>query len=522
MTIRIAKTKWLAAGLAILSLAGCGTNPVTGQRELQLISPAQEVQIGEQQYFGAQQMQGGDYAVDPALTQYVQQVGQRLAKVSDRELPYEFVVLDNSVPNAWSLPGGKIAVNRGLLQKLDCEAELAAVLGHEIVHAAARHGAKSAERGMLLQGALLGLQLGVQDNQYANLIVGGASLAASLITQKFGRDAERTSDHYGIGYMKRAGYDPAAAIDLQKTFVELSKNERSSWLEGLFASHPPSEERVENNRQTVAELGGPSGERGCERYQQQTAKLRSLGPAFDKYDQGVAALRKNDLATAQARANEALALAPKQPKVHELLGDVALERESFAAALDHYRRATELEPRYFKPLLASGVAQYRLDHGGEAQRLLSQSMELLPTATGAYYLGQIARESGNVQQALKYYELAAQSDSDIGRASQRELVVLDLPQNPARYVAVQPQLDASGRVWMLVQNRAPVPIENVVLAAVVANPAGGAAQGPVRVGTGQTLAPGEIVQIATPLGPLADPKAIGLVQAQVQSARVAR
>ena len=141
--------------LGLLTLAACTINPVTGERQLALVSAADEVEIGEAQYFPSRQMQGGDYVREPALTQYVRDVGQRLAAVSDRALPYEFVVLDNSVPNAWALPGGKIAVNRGLLVELDSEAELAAVLGHEIVHAAARHGALAMQRGLLLQGAVL-------------------------------------------------------------------------------------------------------------------------------------------------------------------------------------------------------------------------------------------------------------------------------------------------------------------------------------------------------------------------------
>ena len=130
-------------------------NPVTGDRELALVSADQEIAIGEQQYAPSQQMQGGDYALDRAAHGLRRGVGQKLAAVSDRDLPYEFVVLNSSVPNAWALPGGKIAVNRGLLTELSSEAELAAVLGHEIVHAAARHGALAMQRGLLLQGALL-------------------------------------------------------------------------------------------------------------------------------------------------------------------------------------------------------------------------------------------------------------------------------------------------------------------------------------------------------------------------------
>jgi predicted Zn-dependent protease len=111
-------------------------------------------------------MQGGDMVADPELTAYVQSVGQRIAAVSDSDLPYEFVVLNNGVPNAWALPGGKIAVNRGLLAELEDEAELAAVLGHEIVHAAARHGAQAVTRGTLLQGALVVGMIASADSEY--------------------------------------------------------------------------------------------------------------------------------------------------------------------------------------------------------------------------------------------------------------------------------------------------------------------------------------------------------------------
>src|SRR5262245_57951775 len=144
--------------LCVLSAAAvlmsCGTNPVTGKREIQFISEPQEVQMGEQSYAPAQQSEGGDFDELPELTEYVSEIGRKLGAVADRKLPYEFVVLNNSVPNAWALPGGKIAVNRGLLTELSNESELAAVLGHEIVHAAARHGAKAQERGTLMQAGL--------------------------------------------------------------------------------------------------------------------------------------------------------------------------------------------------------------------------------------------------------------------------------------------------------------------------------------------------------------------------------
>ncbi|WP_232059099.1 M48 family metalloprotease [Kineobactrum salinum] len=230
----------LILALTSLNLTGCSTNPVTGESEFSLVSPAQEISIGEQQYLPSRQSQGGDYQVDRELSEYVNRVGQRLAAVSDSDLPYEFSVLNNGVPNAWALPGGKIAINRGLLVELGSEAELAAVLGHEIVHAAARHGAQSVTRGTLLQGALVVGMIASADSEYSNLIVGGAQLGAQLISQSYGRDAEREADYYGIRYMLDAGYDPAAAVALQETFVRLSEGRsQAGWLEGLFASHPP-------------------------------------------------------------------------------------------------------------------------------------------------------------------------------------------------------------------------------------------------------------------------------------------
>ncbi|MFA6687462.1 MAG: M48 family metalloprotease, partial [Desulfuromonas sp.] len=273
----------------LLSLNACAINPVTGKNELAFVPEATEINIGAEQYGPGRQMQGGDYTTHPEIVTYVRSVGQRLAAVSDRGLPYEFHVLNDGTPNAWALPGGKIAINRGLLPELKSEAELAAVLAHEIVHSAARHGAKNMERGMLLQGALLATTVATSNSEYAGLAVGGAGLSAQLITQKYSRGAELEADYYGMQYMARAGYDPQAAVELQRTFVRLSEGRQSSWLDGLFASHPPSMERVEANQRTAAELSR-GGELGIERYAAVMQPLFRDQPAYEKYAQGRKAL----------------------------------------------------------------------------------------------------------------------------------------------------------------------------------------------------------------------------------------
>ncbi|MDH3452617.1 MAG: M48 family metallopeptidase, partial [Gammaproteobacteria bacterium] len=270
-------------------LAGCAVNPVTGERDFVLVSGNQEVAMGTQNYAPMQQSQGGAHDVDPALTRYVQSVGNKLAAVSDAPLPYEFTVLNNSVPNAWALPGGKIAINRGLLTEINSEAELAAVLGHEIVHAAARHTAQQMSRGMLMQGLVIGTAIASSDSDYGNLAVGGASIGAQLIMQKYGRSAELESDLYGMRYMSKAGYDPQGAVALQETFVRLSEGRNQDWLSGLFASHPPSQERVDANRRTAAGLPA-GGTIGADSFRLAMQKTMDAKPAYDAYDAGRKAL----------------------------------------------------------------------------------------------------------------------------------------------------------------------------------------------------------------------------------------
>lgn len=512
------------AALALLLVAsallgGCATNPVTGKKELQLVSQGEEVAIGQQQYAPSRQMQGGDLTIDPGLTAYVNEVGQKLAAVSDRPLPYEFTVLNNGVPNAWALPGGKIAVNRGLLTQLADEAELAAVLGHEIVHAAARHGAKSMERGMLMQGAMVALAVGVADNPYANLVVGGATLGANLVTAQYGQGAELEADHYGILYMQKAGYDPQAAVSLQETFVRLSQGRQPGWLEGLFASHPPSPERVSANRKTAASVPA-GGQRYRERYLQRTAELRRAAPAYAQYDEGVAALAKGDLAKAEASAQAALRSEPREAKFHELLGDVELKRRNWAKALPYYERAEQLNPGYFKPYLQSAVAKFESGDRKGAEPLLAKSMELLPTATGALLLGRVAEEKGDLDGALKYYQAAAASESDVGAAARREGSRIGLARDPAQFFALEPRLARDGQVYAAIQNRAGVAVTGVRFVAAVVDASGAVQAGPYEVNLGrQILQPNEVATVATRLGPYQDPNVLPYVKFQIRAAQ---
>lgn len=441
----------------------CTTNPVTGETELSFMSEAQELRIGEQQYLPTQQSQGGELNIDPKLSAYVQEVGQRLAAVSDRALPYEFVVLNSSVPNAWALPGGKIAINRGLLTQLDNESELAAVLGHEVIHAAARHSAQAQTRGMLLQGALIASVIGAGSSDYANLIVSGASLGAQLITQRYGREAEFESDLYGIRYMLRAGYDPHGAITLQEKFVELSKNRNPTWIEGLFASHPPSIERVRRAERLVAEmdLSGLDLRRGEERYRRELAFMRDAAPAYALLDEAYEEIREDDLEEALGKLEQASDMLPGESKFYGLQGDVLLQQRRYRQAIERYNDALGRNAEYFVYHLGRGIAHKRLDQNEKARQDLLRSTELLPTSQATLELGNLALEANDRAAAKQYYRSAAQSGGKAGEAAAAAYLRLDLPENPGNYFRIRNAVDQRGRLVAQVQNASGLALSNI-------------------------------------------------------------
>lgn len=478
--------------------AGCSVNPVTGDREFMIVSGQQEVAMGEQNYAPMQQSQGGQYDVDPALTSYVQRVGGKLAAVSDVPLPFEFVVLNNSVPNAWALPGGKIAINRGLLTEMNSEAELAAVLGHEVVHAAARHSAQQMSRGMLMQGLVVATAVATSDSDYGNLAVGGANVAAQLLTMKYGRSAELESDKYGMRYMSKAGYDPQGAVDLQKTFVRLSENRRQDWLSGLFSSHPPSQERVDANIKTASKLPA-GGIVGDDSYRLAMQKTHDLKPAYDAYDEGRKALGEKKPEEALALANKALDLYPGEAHFHALRGDIRIKNKQYDMAVTNFNRAIDRRNSFFYYHLQRGLVKNELGQTDAAVTDLERSLQLLPTAPAHYTLAGIKAQRGNTAEAIEHYKVVAQSGGEYGKAANDRLVRLELPSNPSAYVQRRCDAGSNGNLFVSVKNESSVSVRGVQIVVEYTDGSGRPQQ--LRRNVGGRLAPGEIATADTGLGP---------------------
>jgi predicted Zn-dependent protease len=237
-------------GFAILLLtAACATNPATGKRELMLVSEADEIQMGRDADADVRKTMG--VYDDAAWQAYVTTVGMKLARASHRpNLPWKFTVVDEPAVNAFALPGGFIYITRGILPYLRDEAELAAVLGHEVGHVDARHSASQISKQ---QVAGLGIALGGALAPKYSSVFGLAGNGLGLLFLKYGRDDELEADRLGTGYSAAAGWDPAGMPGLLETLARIDEAGGSTrGVPNWALSHPPAADRVERVQESVA------------------------------------------------------------------------------------------------------------------------------------------------------------------------------------------------------------------------------------------------------------------------------
>ena len=248
---RLRKTaRFTVRSTLALAFAACATNPVTGKREISLVSQDQEIQMGQQ---GAQQVaQEIGLINDQALQQYVQQVGAGIAAKSERpNLPWTFRVVDDPTPNAFALPGGFIFVTRGLLDLMGNEAELASVLGHEIGHVTARHSVQQMSQQQLAQLALgVGAVISPTVAQFGDI----AAQGLGLLFLKYGRDDERQADDLGFRYALTQGYDVREMDDVFRSLQRVGESSKQSPLPTWLATHPGEAERIQTIDAKLAQV----------------------------------------------------------------------------------------------------------------------------------------------------------------------------------------------------------------------------------------------------------------------------
>ena len=193
----------LAVLVLVLPVAGCVTNPETGESQWIVLEEDKEIELGREASPKFLKEYGGDIP-SPPIREYVSDIGGRLAKSSSRpKLPWEFHVVDSSVINAFALPGGKVFISRALLEKMDNEAQLAGVLGHEVAHVTARHVNDRMGQRVLVSGVLIGLGVAAQtsDEDWLKVLGVGAGVGGTVYLLSYDRSQEHQADKYGVKYM---------------------------------------------------------------------------------------------------------------------------------------------------------------------------------------------------------------------------------------------------------------------------------------------------------------------------------
>lgn len=354
--------KWSALSAAGLA-AGCASNPVTGKSQLMLVSEQSELKLDRQH---SPHQLSADYGTsqDMALNAYVQQVGQSLVPHTHRpEMPYQFHVVNATYVNAYAFPGGTIAATRGILLKLENEAELAALLGHELGHVNARHTARQMSKQVLSQVLVSGVSVvaGAYGQGYGELASRLGMMGSGALLAGYSRENEREADDLGLKYMTQAGYGPKGFAGLMGMLQRMSKKKAGAF-EMLFATHPMSDERyqtavtkIENQYQSVQHQ--PLHR---DRYMDHTAGLRKKKAAIEQIQRGDQLMAKKQYAKAEQQLKNALQSAPDDYAALVMLSKCMLVRKKYDQAAQYARDAQQIYPTEAQAHHLGGFAHIRL------------------------------------------------------------------------------------------------------------------------------------------------------------------
>lgn len=398
---------------AVSVLAGCAVNPVTGQSQLMLVSEDQEIAIDRQN--NPHQI-SADYGLvqDPALNAYLNRTGKHIASFTHRpQLPYSFNCVNAVYVNAYAFPGGTIGVTRGILLAMTNEAELAALLGHELGHISSRHTAQQMSKGTIVQALSSGLTAiaGSQNPSYGQLAAQFSSLGAGALLASYSRDNEREADSLSMEYMVRAGYNPAGVLELMEMLTKMSKQQPSA-LEMMFSTHPMSSARYADAQINLQTRYGHAQNLPFwgERYMDNTASLRANKVAIIATQDAEKALAKKNKGEAEALLKTALSSAPNDYTALCLMSQLQLMNNKEALALSFSQRATQSYPQEAQGHFLTGVANIRMKRYQAALSNFQQNQKLLPGNPNTnFFLGLSFEGMQKTEQAAQQYIVYLQS-----------------------------------------------------------------------------------------------------------------
>ena len=398
---------WLSSMTAAGLMFGCATDPVTGKSQLMLVSEDTEIQI-DKQYSPMQFSSDFGEVQDRQLNRYVSQIGNKMAASSHRpHMPYSFRVVNATYVNAYAFPGGSIAATRGIMLSLDNEAELAALLGHELGHVNARHAAEQMSKGQLTQAIVGGVSVlaGTQSAALGDLAGQLGQIGAGALLASYSRDNEREADALGMKYMVDAGYGSEGFVGLMDMLNGMSKH-KSTTVDLLFATHPMSQERYNTAVQTANTTYQSALKRPLhrERYMDNTARLRAQRGAIEEIQKGEKqmAQKKYDAATSHFR--RALKKAPNDYVALCMMSMSQLVQKKYAVGRQYAEMAQKSYPNEAQAYHLSGYAKIQLKKFQGAYNEFSAYERLLPGNPNTIFFKGYCQEGMNhVPQAAEEY-----------------------------------------------------------------------------------------------------------------------
>jgi len=380
---------WLSSVSAAGVLAGCAVNPVTGERQLMLLSEEAEINLDRQ---NSPHQFSADYGplTDKPLNNYVNQTGNKMAALSHRpQMPYSFRGVNATYVNAYAFPGGSIATTRGILLSLNNEAELSGLLGHEIGHVNARHTAERMSKNMLAQAVVGGLTAyaGSGDSIYAPLVAGLGGIGAGMLLASYSRDDEREADALGMEYMSKAGNNAKGMVGLMEVLRGMSKHKPNA-IQKMFATHPMSEERYQTalNRVNTKYRHTEDFPLNRDRYMDHTAGLRRIKGAVEEMQNGEKTMVKRSFHEAETHFNAALKQAPKDYAGLCMMAKCQLAQKKIDRARWYSEQAKQVNPGEAQAIHLSGIAKLRDRRFGSAYEEFAGYEKILPGNPNTIFL----------------------------------------------------------------------------------------------------------------------------------------
>ncbi|GAB6072116.1 M48 family metalloprotease [Venenivibrio stagnispumantis] len=378
-------------------------DPLTGKKTFTLLPEQEEIAIGQKVVPQAIEENEGQYP-DEEVRKYISNLGWKIATVTPRKLDYKFYIVNSNELNAFALPGGFIFINKGLVEKLNNESELAGVIAHELGHVNARHHAKFLEKQYGINILLNILSISISNSQYYNVVMNLASISANLLTLKFSRDQESEADALGVRFSYQAGYDPNGLVETFYIFKELEKSSPPEWL----LTHPLPDTRIQNVKNLIATYPKRAFlKKDSQEFQYIKSKILKQNKSFELINQAKNDITQKNFDLALRKINEAISIYPQNSLAYTYRAYIYLVKKDYNNALNDSYKAINIDNLYFRPKLFAGIALTRLNKNEEAINILNQAISLIPDNPDSYYyLGLNYEATRRYQKAAQSYNMA--------------------------------------------------------------------------------------------------------------------